>query len=103
MEGNRFFDRIIATVMKHNDYADDMKTVEACNKRDFWTPCDLIIREYLNNDGDSAPGFLGITRRECIEAYDYIKKNAPALIKKDMISKEGYNNFGFPLWDNYDF
>ena len=96
------FNEILHKVMKHNDYTDDMTTVAACNERDAWTPCDLIMREYLNNGGGSAIGFLGITKRECCEAYDFIMDDIETFIAADMINERAWNNSGFPLWNNYN-
>ena len=96
------FATVLRTIMIHNDYPYDALTVTECNKIDRWTPTDLIMREFLNNGGGSAQGFLGITTDECIEAYDYAKEHIEELIAKDMVNETGVNNFGFPLWNNYN-
>jgi hypothetical protein len=57
------FKSYLKKVMEHNDYTSDMTTVDVCNEKDKWTPCDLILREYYNNGGGSAKGFLGITTK----------------------------------------
>lgn len=100
---DKWFENRIKTIMAHNDYSDDMVTVAVCTEKGRWTPCDLIAREYLNNGGGSAKGFLGITRAECIKCYDYMRKVKQELIDKDMVNKKAWNNSGFPLWDNYNF
>ena len=95
------FENRLNTIMEHNDYGES-RTVTECNNIERWSPVDLILREYLNNGGGSAPGFLGISRRECIECYDYIMEHLEELISADMISERGWNNSGFPLWTNYN-
>ena len=100
---NIILEDIIERVMEHNGYAKEDLTVATCNKKDKWTPCDLILREYLNNGGGSARGFLGIEPEECEEAYDMICEYKGELIQADMINEKAWNNFGFPLWKEYDF
>ena len=97
------FLQILKRVMKHNDYKSGCVKVEQCDKIGRWTPCDLIIREHLNNGDGSAEGFLGITPNENNLAYEYIRGNKDYFIKQNMVNKDGYNNFGFPLWNDYDF
>lgn len=99
----KWFLNRLNTIMEHNDYPKDCITVEKCNAIDRWTPADLIAREYLNNGGGSAKGFLGISRAECIKCYDYMCEIKEELIKLDLISEEAYNNSGFRLWSNYNF
>lgn len=99
----RWFKNRLETIKKHNDFQDNEDTVEECENNGHWTPCDLILREVLNNGGGSARGFLGITRSECLKCYDYILENKQELIDMNMISKSAWNNSGFPLWDNYNF
>ena len=89
--------------MEHNDYEAEMLTVEECTKKDRWTPCDLILREYLNNGGGSAKGFLGIGEQRCENAYHYICEHKEELVKKNWINKDGWNNSGYYLWENYNF
>ena len=97
-----FYNRL-KTVMEHNghDFNLESITVDACDKLGIWTPCDLILREYYNNGGGSAKGFLGISTAECIKCYAYIYENQEELKKLNYISKNGYNNSGFLLWSNY--
>lgn len=97
------FEKIIEKVKEYNDFDTNENTVEECTKNNHWTPCDLIIREYLNNGGGSAMGFLGISATQCKNAYYYICDNKNELISKDMINENGWNNFGFSLWSNYNF
>ena len=91
------------TIMEHNEYSKEMLTVAVCEPKDKWTPCDLIAREYLNNGGGSAKGFLGISCSECGKCYDYMVENREELIANDMISKDAWNNSGLRLWSNYNF
>ena len=93
------FDKIIAQVKKHNDYGKDWDTVKECEKHGKWTPVDLICREYLNNGGGSARGFLGITPKKCEDAYHYIVDHNQEIYEQGLLHQEGWNNSGFPLWE----
>lgn len=62
---------------------------------DKWTLVDLFVRQYLNNGVD---GF-GLSNVE--EMYNFIIENKEEFIKHNMLSKDGYNNSGNILWDNY--
>ena len=99
----KWFINRLNTIKKHNRYESDWNTTEICNTHDKWTPCDLIAREYLNNNGGSAKGFLGISRAECIRCYDYMVKNRNALISMDYVNAEAWNNSGITLWKHYNF
>ena len=99
----QWFINKLAKIMAHNDYKEDWLTVETCDKNGKWTPCDLIAREYLNNGGGSAKGFLGISTGDCLKCYYYMKEVKEELVNANMVSEKGWNNFGFPLWENYDF
>ena len=94
----KWFENQLKKVMEHNNYKPNMLTVEECEKTNQWTPCDLIYREYLNNGGGSAKGFLGLTRANCIKGAMFIKEHFKELVDNDLLSKEGRNNFGFVLW-----
>lgn len=98
----KWFTNTIKKVMEHNDYEENQMTVYECEQIGRWTPIDLICREYLNNGGGSAKGFLGLTRGECVKAYNYIRENKKFFIDEDWLSQNGYNNFGFTLWHNYN-
>lgn len=97
------FKNTIKQVMEHNDYKPSWTTTVKCNEAKKWTPCDLIIRETLNNGGGSAKGFLGIDKKRCLNAYEYICAHKVELIDLDLINKEGWNNWGISLWSNYNF
>ena len=61
-----------------------------------WTIVDLFIRKYLNiNDG------FKFTNIENI--FNYLLKIKKELIDLNLLSKESYDNFGFILWENYNF
>jgi len=62
-----------------------------------WTLPELMIRQFLNNGGD---GF-GMTNVDY--NYGWLKSIKEDLINYDLISDSGKNNFGFPLWNNYNF
>ena len=62
-----------------------------------WSLPDLFIRQYLNNMTD------GFNMKNVKKMYIYLLSNKDTLIEHGMISKEGYNNSGFPLWKDYDF
>ena len=97
----KWFINRLQKVMEHNEYDNDMLTTKECTPRDRWTPTDLILREYYNNGGGSAMGFLGLTRADCIKCYNYIYEHQKELVEMDYINENGYNNCGFPLWSNY--
>ena len=99
----KWFENTLKKIMEYNEYPEGALTVEACTAINKWTPCDLIAREYLNNGGGSAKGFLGLYPYQCKKAYDYMCEIKQELIEKGMVNKEAWNNSGFPLWDNYEF
>ena len=94
---------LIEKVMTHNNYQNNQITATECDKIDRWTPVDLIIREYLNNGGGSAKGFLGIQPYQCRKAYEELKQIKQELIDKDLIHKDAWNASGFTLWTDYNF
>ena len=96
------FKRYFKKVMEHNDYTSDMTTVDVCNEKDKWTPCDLILREYYNNGGGSAKGFLGITTKACIECARVIIRNQKLFKEHNLYNENGWNNWGCSLWKNYE-
>lgn len=99
----KWFKNRIKKIMAHNGYLEDMVDANTCEKHNKWTPCDLIAREYLNNGGGSSKGFLGTMPSECRRCYYYMIENKDYLIANDLISKEAWNNSGFPLWHDYNF
>lgn len=63
----------------------------------WWTLADLFIRQELNNGCD---GFGMVNVRKM---FNLLSKHKQLLIDNDMLSKDGYNNSGFPLWKNHNF
>lgn len=98
-----WFRNRVRTIMEHNNYPDDCLDVENCLSIGNWTPIDLILREWLNNGGGSAKGFLGIDTAECRRSFYYVVEHKDYFIKNNLVNKKAWNNSGFPLWDNYDF
>jgi hypothetical protein len=62
-----------------------------------WTLADLFIRQWLNN------GSNGFGMKRVKANYEWLKTIKSELIKYNLISKDGFNNSGFPLWENYNF
>ena len=89
--------------MEHNEFTEDMITVKVCDDKGKWTPCDLIIREELNNGGGSAKGFLGLTTADCHKCYHFLVENKELAKEMDLVSEKGINNFGFLLWNNWSY
>lgn len=100
------FERLMVKIATYNEYPlNACQTVDECNKigeNGSWTPVDLVCREYYNNGCGSAKGFLGITPKECKECFDYILEHQEELKQENRYNKDGYNNFGFPLWSDYN-
>lgn len=101
----KWFRNQLRKIMRHNGYERNWLTTKVCYSKDvqMWTPCDLIAREYLNNGCGSAKGFLGIAPKTAYKCYEYMCENKQELIAMDMVGEEGYNNFGFTLWKDYNF
>ena len=64
---------------------------------DLWSTADLFIRQWLNNMSD---GF-GMVRVK--DMYRMLCDNKQVLIDNNLVSRDGQNNSGFPLWKDYDF
>ena len=86
---------IIETLAKNTDMPPAETWFKPTDK--LWSLADLFIRQYKNNMCD------GFGMRNVEEMYIYLKSKKKTLIKLGMISKEGINNSGFPLWDDYNF
>lgn len=97
-----WFRNLLKKVMAHNEYEEADTTATECGKKDRWTPCDLIVREYLNNGGGSSKGFLGVSPSDCKRGYWFIKEHQQELRALDLYNKDGWNNCGCPLWKNYE-
>lgn len=98
---NKFY-LILLKVMRHNKYGNNAR-VEECTKIEKWTPVDLILREYLNNGGGSARGFLGISKNQCVWAYDFACKHKSWFLTCGFVNEKAWNNSGAPLWHNYNY
>ena len=85
-------DELIAKLQSNYD---DDAPIEVNDEH--WTLADLFIRQWLNNGWD---GF-GMVNVESM--FDLLSKHRQLLIDNNMLSKDGYNNSGFPLWKNYNF
>jgi hypothetical protein len=62
-----------------------------------WTIADLFIRQFLNN-GDNGFGLESVSY-----IYGVLLAHKDLLISEKIISKNGFNNFGFELWTDYNF
>ena len=69
--------------------------VHPTNKK--WSIADLFIRQFLNNGCD------GFGLKNVDKVYFYLLQQKSLLIKHSLISKNGYNNSGWPLWKDYNF
>ena len=85
----------IVSVLKNN--YDGELTPNLLNINDkSWTIAELFIRQYLNNMCD------GFGMKNVEKMYEYLYENKEKLIKYNLLSKEGTNSSGYPLWDNYE-
>ena len=98
----RWFRNRITKVMEHNDFEAHWITVDVCEKLDKWTPVDLMLREHYNNGDGSAKGFLGLTPAQNYKCYQFIKEHQNELRELNLYNKDGYNNWGFKLWSDYN-
>ena len=87
-------DEIIAFMLLHYNY-DGEKTITVNGK--LWTLADLFIRQYLNNMCD------GFGLRGVYDVYHYLVSNKDYLIRYNLVSKDGFNNSGYQLWNDYNF
>ena len=60
-----------------------------------WSLAELFIRQWLNNYDD------GFGLNNVGQVYEYLVQHKKDLRKFNMISKQGRNNSGYVLWDNY--
>ena len=78
------------------DYSDPKyRNVNSANDAVVWTLCDLFVRQWLNNGADGF-GMINVEKM-----YELLVDNLDVLIENDMLNEDGYNNFGFPLWSEY--
>jgi|TARA_B100001094_G_C18071017_1_gene740010 hypothetical protein len=85
-------DELIVTLQSNYD---DDAPIEV--NGEYWTLADLFIRQWLNNKCD---GF-GMNNVEAM--FNLLSKHKQLLIDNNMLSKDGRNNSGFPLWNDYEF
>lgn len=86
-------DELIARLQRN--YDDPEHAIEVNDE--VWTLADLFIRQWLNN------GCNGFGMVKVKSMFDLLSKHKQLLIDNNMLSKDGYNNIGFPLWKNYNF
>jgi hypothetical protein len=60
-----------------------------------WTIADLFIRQWLNNGSD------GFGMNNVRKMYAYLVDCKTELIQYNLLSKDGKNNSGWPLWNHY--
>mgnify|MGYP006138654239 CR=1 FL=1 len=87
-------DEIMDTLIKNTD---DCVQLLSKPTDKAWSLPDLFIRQYLNNMVD------GFGLSNVYEMYMYLLSKKNTLIELGMISTEGWNNSGYPLWTNYNF
>ena len=63
---------------------------------DYWTLADLIVRQWLNNGAD------GFGMNNTAEGYEFVRNHRNELRDLNMLSEEGRNNSGMPLWTNWE-
>ena len=85
---------LLSNCEDYDEYADPLYHTVNDKK---WTIADLFIRQWLNN------GWDGFGMNNVEEVYGYLVDNKELLIEYDLVSPDGINNSGFPLWHNYDF
>ena len=88
-------EKIIKYLLKYCDDKYDDRKFNTVNEEN-WTIADLFIRQYLNNGCD------GFGMENVAKVYEYLVKHKEELIEYNLLSKEGTNNFGFTLWNDYD-
>ena len=86
--------QIIEKLMENCEHSNNDLRVQL---EDVWTIADLFIRQHLNNGVD------GFGMRNVAEMFDYLVECKDELIQYNLLSEEGRNNSGFPLWKNHDF
>ena len=87
---------IIAYLLMNYEEQPEDKIVDS-SSRTLWTLADLFIRQYLNNGCD------GFGLKNVKNVFEYLIKKKDDLIKFNLVSKDGYNNSGYPLWKDFAF
>jgi hypothetical protein len=85
----------LVSLMSKNIKQDDRTPITISD--DYWTMADLFIRQFLNNGAD------GFDMKNVAYVYGVLLQHKDLLIKENMLSKNGFNNSGFPLWTDYNF
>ena len=79
------------------DKAEMSKEIYHSVNDEKWTLVDMFIIQFLSYKCDGS-GFTNVTN-----VFKYLIENKQDLIDLKLLSKEGYNHSGYPLWINYDF
>jgi len=74
---------------------DEAAPIEVNNKH--WTLADLFVRQWLNN-GEDGFGMINVE-----QMYILLCNNKQLIIDHNLISKSATNNFGYALWNDYNF
>ena len=89
---------IIKKLLKYFDDKNEFsKEIYHTVNDEKYTLADLVIRQYLNNGGNGF-GMVNVENN-----YFWLKEIKDDLIKHNLVSESAKNNFGFPLWENYNF
>ena len=90
-------EHIIATLLSNctEEFKGKAEKLHSVNK-DSWTIADLFIRQHMNNMCDGF-GMVNVTNM-----YNYLVSIKHSLIEYNLLSKTGYNNSGYKLWDDYN-
>ena len=97
-----FRNRLQKILEYYNEKPEELTSAGA-HKNGHWSPCDLILREALENKFKPAHSFVGFSVPEGKKCYIYICENKDELIEMGYISKKGWDKFHNILWNNYDF
>ena len=93
MTKKQIIDKLLVSFTNKEEYS---KPVYHSVNDKKYTLADLMIRQWLNNGCD---GFEMVNVKE---NYDWLVSIKDDLIKHNLLSKHASNNFGFPLWENYN-
>jgi len=94
MNKKEIINRLLESFTDKKEYSKPV--YHSVNDRKY-TLADLIIRQWKNNGQD---GFDMVNVKN---TYYWLKEIKDDLIKHNLVSESAMNNFGFTLWDNYDF
>jgi hypothetical protein len=91
-------DQLVAIMVENLDKEEYKDLPPILENDKEWSMADLFIRQFLNNGAD---GF-GLENVEYVY-HDLLLPHKDLLIKEKMVSKNGKNNSGFSLWEDYNF